>query len=93
MFILVRAKKALRPAGGENCIILHQSACTGVDTSVAREEGGSKSLVTDRSWSVWWKDLACVMFELSQIRSLELGPGASFYRPRRGTGVQGLRSV
>ena len=34
---------------------------------MAREEGGSKSLVMNRSWFVWWKDLACVMFELSRI--------------------------
>ena len=34
---------------------------------MAREEGCSKSLVTDRSWSVWWKDLACVLFELGRI--------------------------
>ena len=31
-FILVRAKKALRPAGGE-IVLSHRSACTGVNTS------------------------------------------------------------
>jgi hypothetical protein len=41
--ILVRAKKALHPAGGrDNCISLHQNACVGV-TSYER---GSRSQVS-----------------------------------------------
>jgi hypothetical protein len=44
-FILVRAKKALRPAGkGENCISLHLSACVGVTS----HERGSRSQVSKK---------------------------------------------